>query len=162
MVELACLENKCAFGHRGFESPSLRQKLQRGEANMTIFQKIINGEIPAHKIYEDNKTLAFLDIYPVMPGHTLVIPKNPIEFVWDLPEDDYRVLMSVSKKIALHLREKLPQQYVHMAVVGLDVPHAHVHLIPFDQTADFRKPSRTDVDPDHEALAKKAELLRIL
>ena len=136
---------------------------------MTIFQKIINGEIPAHKIYEDNKTLAFLDIYPVMPGHTLVIPKNPIEFVWDLPEDDYRVLMSVSKKIALHLREKLPQQYVHMAVVGLDVPHAHVHLIPVQDTTRYTEAFRRHLThekpypyaPSKEELAAVAEKYKI-
>lgn len=128
---------------------------------MTIFQKIINGEIPAHKIYEDDKILAFLDIYPANPGHTLVIPRNPVEFVWDLPNEDYRALMDVSKKIALHIRQTLPQKYVHMSVVGTDVPHAHVHLIPFDATKDFHGQGRMDQEPDHQALAEMANKLRL-
>ncbi len=128
---------------------------------MTIFQKIINGEIPSHKIYEDEKTFAFLDIYPAYLGHTLVIPKNPVEFVWDLPEADYQALMITSKKLALHIRQKLPEQYIHMNVVGTDVPHAHVHLIPFNKPADFHNPDRMQKEPDHEALAKIAEKLRL-
>lgn len=128
---------------------------------MTIFQKIINRDIPAHIIYEDDSVLAFLDIYPSNPGHTLVIPKNPVEFVWDLPTDDYTALMDAVKKIALHLRDQLPQQYVHMSVDGTDVPHAHVHLIPFDKTSDFHNPKRMQQEPDHEALAQLAEKLRL-
>lgn len=128
---------------------------------MTIFQKIIDGEIPAHKIYEDEKTLAFLDIHPSMPGHTLVIPKNPVEFVWDLPEEDYQALMSVARRLALHIRQNMPQQYVHMSVVGTDVPHAHVHLVPFDISKDFHKPDRMNQEPSHEELAKIADKLRI-
>jgi len=127
---------------------------------MTIFQKIIDGEIPAHKVYEDDKTLAFLDIFPTMPGHTLVIPKNPQEFVWDLEEDDYQAVMKTCQKVAKKLREVLPQAYIHMGVVGIDVPHAHVHLVPFDKTADLHKPDRDKGKPDHEALAKMAEKLR--
>ena len=135
-------------------------KLQEGDS-MTIFEKIINREIPAHIIYEDEKTLAFLDIYPSVPGHTLVIPKNPTEFVWDLPASDYESLMAVSQKIAINLRGKLPQKYVHMSVVGTDVPHAHIHLIPFDTTKDFHNPDRMNQEPDHKQLAKMADLLRI-
>lgn len=128
---------------------------------MTIFQKIIDGEIPAHKIYEDADTLAFLDIYPAMPGHVLVIPKNPIEFVWDLPEEDYQKLMQITKKISLHMRQILPQPYIHMSVVGTDVPHTHIHLIPFSTTADFHKPNRINQEPDHDKLAEMAEKLRL-
>ena len=128
---------------------------------MTVFQKIIDGEIPANKIYEDDKVLAFLDIHPAVPGHTLVVPKNPTEFVWDLPDDDYQALLAVSKKIALHMREILPQKYVHMSVVGTDVPHAHIHLIPFDVTADFHNRERMNSEPDFDALAKMAEKLRL-
>ena len=127
---------------------------------MTLFEKIINREIPAHILYEDDKTLAFLDIYPAMPGHTLVIPKNPVEFVWDLLTDDYGALLLATKKIALNMRQKLPQQYVYMSVVGTDVPHAHIHLVPFDVLADFHKPDRTKQEPDHEKLAAMAEILR--
>ena len=126
----------------------------------SIFTKIINGEIPAHKIYEDDKTLAFLDIDPVTPGHTLVIPKAQVEFVWDLADDDYRHLLEVTKKVALHLRSALSVPYVGERIVGVDVPHAHVHVIPFEDVADFNKPSGGHVEPDHEALAALAERLR--
>ncbi len=128
---------------------------------MTVFQKIIDGEIPSNKIYEDDKVVAFLDIYPAVPGHTLVVPKNPIEFVWDLPDDDYLALLAASKKIALHMREVLPQKYVHMSVVGTDVPHAHIHLIPFDNTSDFHNQERMNNEPDFEALAKMAEKIHL-
>lgn len=128
---------------------------------MTIFQKIIDREIPAHIIYEDDLTLAFLDIYPAVPGHTLVIPKNPTEFVWDLEAKDYQALMATAKKLALHLRELLPEQYVHMSIVGTDVPHAHIHLIPFNKTADFHNAERMKQEPDHKALASMAKKLRL-
>lgn len=105
----------------------------------TIFTKIINGEIPCHKIYEDDKTLAFLDIHPVQPGHTLVIPKRQVEFVWDLPSEDYQAVMATVQKVAKRLRAIMERPYVGEMVVGTDVPHAHVHLVPFD-TADQLKP----------------------
>jgi histidine triad (HIT) family protein len=112
----------------------------------SIFTKIIKGEIPSHKIYEDDDVLAFLDIHPVMPGHTLVIPKKQVEFVWDLDDETYTTLTLAVKKIALHIRETLDVEYVGEQVIGVDVPHAHVHLIPF--TA-----------PDHAALADMATRL---
>lgn len=127
---------------------------------MTIFQKIIDGEIPAHKIYEDDMTLAFLDVYPAMPGHTLVIPKHQTEFVWDLPEDYYTATLLTAQKVAKRIREVMPQQYVNMSVVGTDVPHAHIHLVPFDTTADLHKPDRMSIEPDHEELAMVADKLR--
>lgn len=126
----------------------------------SIFTKIINGEIPAHKIYEDDKTLAFLDIYPKNEGHTLVIPKvSPAEFVWDLDDAIYQAVMATSKKVALRLREVLPYPYIHQAVVGTDIPYAHVHLIPFTATKDLH-PKHGEAEPDHEALATLAEKLR--
>src|SRR5689334_21086022 len=97
----------------------------------SIFTKIINGEIPCHKVYEDDKTLAFLDIHPVQPGHTLVIPKRQVEFVWDLDDEMYAAVMATTKKVARRLREVMSVPYVGEQVVGVDVPHAHVHLIPF-------------------------------
>lgn len=128
----------------------------------SIFAKIVRGEIPCHKVYEDDMTLAFLDIYPKNEGHTLVIPKvNPAEFVWDLDEETYQACMSTAKKLALHLRQSLPYPYVHQAVVGVDVPYAHIHLIPFRTTDDFNKPQRMDVEPDHGALAELAARVRL-
>lgn len=125
----------------------------------SIFAKIVSGEIPSHKIYEDEHTLAFLDIYAVINGHTLVIPKKQVEFVWDLDEQAYQALTSTVKKVALRLREEMGASYVGEKIVGVDVPHAHVHLIPFNETADFHRANQENAEPDHEALAKLAKQL---
>ena len=127
----------------------------------SIFTKIIKGEIPCHKIYEDEQTFAFLDIHPVQPGHTLIIPKKQIEFVWDLPSDDYQALMAVVQKIALQLRTKLGVKYVGSQVVGVDVPHAHVHLIPFNTPEEYHVHPDMTADPDHATLAALAEKLKV-
>lgn len=126
----------------------------------SIFTKIVKGEIPAHKVYEDDKVLAFLDIHPAQPGHTLVIPKTQVEFVWDLADEEYQAVMMVSKKVALRLREVLQTRYVGEKIIGVDVPHAHVQLIPFDTVDQFKAPQDMATDPDHEALAAMAERLR--
>jgi histidine triad (HIT) family protein len=127
----------------------------------SIFTKIVKGEIPAQKIYEDEKTLAFLDIHPVQPGHVLVITKEQVEFVWDLPDELYQALMTTCKKVALHMREVLPQKYVHQGIVGIDVPHAHVHLIPFNDSSELRVAQDMDAEPDFQALADMASKLRL-
>ncbi len=125
----------------------------------SIFTKIIKGEIPCHKIYEDETTFAFLDIHPKQPGHTLVIPKKQVEFVWDLEDDDYRALMATVKKVALRLRDVLKRPYVGELVIGTDVPHAHVHVYPFSTAEESRYMPDLTAEPDHEALAKVAKLL---
>lgn len=127
----------------------------------SIFTKIIRGEIPSHKIYEDDKTLAFLDIYPVQPGHVLVIPKKQVEFVWDLDDEDYQALMAATKKIALHIRQTLGVQYVGEKIFGTDVPHAHVQLIPFNKPHEFQAHQDMAKEPDHQTLAELAERLRL-
>lgn len=124
----------------------------------SIFTKIINGEIPSHKIYEDEKTFVFLDIHPSVQGHTLVIPKKQVEFLWDLDDTDYQSVMATAKNVAQRLKEVLKVQYVGVKVVGTDVPHAHVHLIPFSNENEFNKASTTD-DPDHGVLAALAKKL---
>jgi histidine triad (HIT) family protein len=126
----------------------------------SIFTKIIKGEIPAHTIYEDDDVLAFLDIHPIVAGHTLVIPKKQIEFIWDLDDQDYRKLTDAVKKIALHLREVLDVSYVGEKVVGTDVPHAHIHLIPFNKDNEYNRGPADTSEPDHEALAAMAQKLR--
>ena len=127
----------------------------------SIFTKIINGEIPCHKIYEDDKTLAFLDIHPVSEGHTLVISKNQVEFVWDLSPEDYLALSSTVQKVGLRLRNVMGQPYVGQMVVGTDVPHAHVHVIPFLQTQELKRTLESATsETDHEALASIAEKLK--
>ena len=128
--------------------------------NDSIFAKIVAGEIPCHKVYEDEQTLAFLDVYPKTIGHTLVIPKQrPAEFVWDLDDTTYQAVMATAQRVARRLRNVMPQAYVHESVVGTDIPYAHVHLIPFDKTSDFHGPQTTN-EPDHEALASLAKELR--
>ncbi len=119
----------------------------------SLFTKIINGEIPCYKIYEDDKTFVFLDIHPVQPGHALVIPKIEVEFVWDLPEDYFNALMTTVKKVALKLRTELSVQYVGEKIIGTDIPHAHVHLIPFNTGPEFYVEPDESQEPDHEALA---------
>jgi histidine triad (HIT) family protein len=125
----------------------------------SIFTKIINGEIPCHKVYEDEKTLAFLDIYPVQPGHVLVIPKEQVEFVWDLSDELYDAVMETTKKVALRMRAVLPQKYISERIVGIDVPHAHVHLIPFDSVAELGNEQNMNAEPDHAQLAEIAAKL---
>lgn len=126
----------------------------------SIFTKIINGEIPCHKIYEDDNTFAFLDIHPIVPGHALIIPKKQVEFLWDLDDATYQAVMATTKKLALHFREVLNVPYVGEKVIGVDVPHAHVQLVPFSDTKDYIR-SQGDPEPDHAALAALAEKLRL-
>lgn len=126
----------------------------------SIFTKIINGEIPAHKIYEDDEVLAFLDIHPVSEGHTLVIPKKQIEFVWDLEDQDYVVLALAVRKVAHHLKDVLGVPYVGEQIIGADVPHAHIHLIPFTRPIEFHKEADMSAEPNHAALAALAEKLK--
>jgi len=125
----------------------------------SLFTKIIKGEIPSHKVYEDDKTLAFLSIYPSVPGHTLVIPKTQVETLWDLNADDYLAVMQTAQKVALRLRDVLEVERVGEKVVGLDIPHAHIHLIPFNTAEEYYAKETTD-EPDHAALAAIAERLR--
>ena len=127
----------------------------------SIFTRIVKGEIPAHKLYEDDLVLAFLDIHPVQSGHTLVIPKRQVEFVWDLSDVDYAAVMTVAKKVALTLREVLGVHYVGERIVGVDVPHAHVQLIPFNTVQEFKAVQDMESEPDHAALAALADKLRL-
>lgn len=124
----------------------------------SIFTKIIKGEIPCHKVYEDELTLAFLDIHPLVEGHTLIVSKKQIEFVWDLPAEDYQAIMMAAKKVALRLREVLGTKYISERIVGVDVPHAHVQLIPFNDASELSKQQDMESESDHpalESLAKK-------
>ena len=125
----------------------------------SIFAKIIRGEIPCHKVYEDERTLAFLDIHPKQPGHTLVISKKQVEFVWDLEDADYQAMMATVKKVALRLREVLGRPYVGELVSGDEVPHAHVHVYPFATVEEARFIPDPTAGPDHAALATMAAKL---
>ncbi|HYH36053.1 MAG TPA: HIT domain-containing protein [Candidatus Saccharimonadales bacterium] len=125
----------------------------------SIFTKIIKGEIPCHKVYEDDKTFAFLDIHPKTPGHTLVIPKKQVQFLWDLEEEDYHAVMATAKKVALRIREVFNPPYVGELVVGDEVPHAHVHIYQFKDVEESRRIPDPTAEPDHPALAEIAKKL---
>ena len=126
--------------------------------NDSIFTKIIKGEIPCHKVYEDDKVLAFLDIHPKQPGHTLVIPKQQIDLIWDLNDEMYVYLWETAKKIAQHMAPLLGRR-IGVQVEGIGVPHAHIHLVPFDTTKEFLAMPDLSTEPDHAALAEMADKL---
>ena len=128
----------------------------------SIFTKIIKGEIPAYKIFENEDCLAFLDIHPIQPGHTLVIPKKQIEFVWELQNEDYIKLMNAVKLVANRLKELMDTRYVGMQVVGLDVPHAHVSVIPFNTIEEFRAFQDMSRQPDESYLEELANKLMFI
>jgi histidine triad (HIT) family protein len=102
----------------------------------SIFTKIIRGEIPSYKIAENDKFLAFLDAFPLKEGHTLVIPKTEVDYLFDLDEETYKGLMDFSRDIGLAIGKAIKCKRVSMQVIGLEVPHAHVHLIPINSMAD--------------------------
>ncbi len=114
----------------------------------SIFTKIINGELPAYKIAEDDDFLAFLDINPNAKGHTLCIPKKEIDKIFDMEEEHYMALMKFSRKVALALEKAVPCKRVGMSVVGLEVPHVHVHLIPLNEMDDIRFTKKEKLTPE--------------
>ena len=104
----------------------------------SIFTKIINGEIPSYKVAENDQFYAFLDINPNAKGHTLVVPKKEVNKLFDLNSETYNGLMDFSRKIALAMRKTIPCERIGMSVIGLEVPHVHVHLIPLNSMADIQ------------------------
>jgi len=108
----------------------------------TIFTKIVNGEIPAWKVAENDDYLAFLDIFPVAEGHTLVIPKKEVDYLFDLDDETYLGLHAFAKKVAEGLKKAIPCRRVGVMVLGLEVPHAHIHLVPMQTEADLLHFSR--------------------
>jgi len=127
----------------------------------SIFTRIINGEIPASKIYEDEKTIAILDIHPVQPGHVLVIPKRQINHFEDLPDDLYHAVWDTVKKVARHQKKILGRNRIGVNIVGTDVPHAHVHLIPFDKSDELHVDLDLSAEPDFAALNDIAQKLKM-
>lgn len=122
----------------------------------TIFTKIVNGEIPAYKVAEDDRYLAFLDVFPTTKGHTLVIPKQQIDYLFDLDDELYLGLMAFAKKVAVAVEKAVPCKRVGVAVVGLEVPHAHVHLIPLNSMQDMNFANKQKFSQEEfEAVAQK-------
>jgi histidine triad (HIT) family protein len=126
----------------------------------SIFTKIIKGEIPAHKVYEDDRIIAFLDIHPINPGHTLVVPKKQIDYLWDLEDDDYQYLWKITKQLAQKIQDTLQPPRVGVIVEGFGVPHAHIHLIPLEHGNDIKKHQDLEAEPDHKALQAVAAKLQ--
>ncbi len=103
----------------------------------TIFSKIVDGEIPCYKVAEDDRFLAFLDINPLAKGHTLVIPKQQIDYIFDVEDELYKDLFAFAKKVGLAIEKTVPCKRIGVTVIGLEVPHAHIHLIPINSIYDM-------------------------
>lgn len=121
----------------------------------SVFTKIINGEIPAYKVAENENYLAFLDIFPLTKGHTLVVPKKEIDYIFDLDNETYLGLMDFAKKVAIGIKKTIPCNRISMQVIGLEVPHAHIHLIPINTMADcnFSQPKLQLSKEEFESVA---------
>ncbi len=123
-----------------------------------IFSKIIAGEIPSYKVYEDENCFAFLDINPNALGHTLCVTKKEVDKIFDLSEEDYSQLMQFSRKVALAMDKAIPCKRVGMSVIGLEVPHVHVHLIPLQAMEDATFQKKVSLSPEEfQATAAKIQ-----
>ncbi|PVZ15202.1 HIT family protein [Porphyromonas loveana] len=126
---------------------------------MTIFSRIMAGEIPCHKIAENDKFFAFLDINPLAAGHTLVVPRKEVDYIFDLDDAELGEMMVFAKQVAGAIGRAIPCIKVGMTVIGLEVPHAHIHLVPMQSEADMHF-GRTKLTPSQEELAAIAEKIR--
>lgn len=126
---------------------------------MTIFSKIINGEIPCYKIAEDENFFAFLDINPVNWGHTLVVPKQETDYIFDIDDEMLGKMMVFAKKVAKGIKAALPCRKVGVTVLGLEVPHAHIHLVPLKNEGDMNFANKIS-EPDPEKMKQIAEAIR--
>ena len=125
----------------------------------SIFTKIIKGEIPCHKIAEDDHHIAFLDINPLVKGHTLVVPKREVDYYYDLEDDELARLNVFAKRVATAVFREIPCLRIGTAIIGLEVPHVHMHLVPLNQMSDINF-SRPKLNPSQEELAEVAARIR--
>jgi histidine triad (HIT) family protein len=127
----------------------------------SLFTKIIKGEIPAHKVYEDERTLAFMDIYPIKRGAVLVVPKTQVDHFFDVPTEDYLALMHTVRKVAQRMKEVFPEaSRIGVIIEGFEVPHTHVKLVPITSGVELRMLPDMSKEPDHAELEALAEKLR--
>lgn len=121
----------------------------------TIFSRIAAGEIPSYKVAETDRYFAFLDINPVQPGHVLVIPKREVDYIFDIDDDEFAGLQLFAKKVACALRRAIPCRKVGVAVIGLEVPHAHIHLVPMNDEGDMDFSKKTTLaETEMKAIAE--------
>ena len=123
----------------------------------TIFSKIVAGEIPSYKVVEDDKFYAFLDINPLVKGHTLVVPKKEVDYIYDLSDEELAAMHVFAKHVALAIQKAFPCRKVGEAVIGLEVPHAHIHLIPIQNESDmlFSNPKLKLSDEEFKSIAER-------
>lgn len=127
---------------------------------MSIFTRIINREIPGQIVAENDKFIAFLDIMPLVVGHTLVVPKKEVDYIYDMTDEDLKEIHVFAKKVAVGIRKAIPCKRIGIAVIGLEVPHAHIHLVPMN-TADDLNFTRPKLKPTAEELAAAADKIRM-
>lgn len=125
----------------------------------SVFTKIIKGELPSHKVYEDDKTIVIVPLHPVAKGHVLAIPKLQVDHFFDLPDEEYQALMATVKKVAVHMKQVLQTKRVGLQIVGLDVPHVHVHILAFDTEDQFHERANQKQAVDQAQLAEMAKKL---
>jgi histidine triad (HIT) family protein len=125
---------------------------------MTIFSKIVRGEIPCYKVAETEKLLAFLDVFPLVKGHVLVIPKIETDYIFDIEDAEYSELFLFAKKVSKALKKSIPCVKVGISVIGLEVPHAHIHLIPMNQVSDMNF-SKSKITVPSEEMKEIAALI---
>lgn len=126
---------------------------------MSIFTKIINREIPGHIVAEDENFIAFLDITPLVTGHTLVVPKKEVDYIFDIDDSTLAGLNIFAKRVAIGLKKAIPCKRIGVCVIGLEVPHAHIHLIPMNSMADINF-SNAKLRPTQQELAGTSEVIR--
>jgi histidine triad (HIT) family protein len=130
----------------------------------SVFTKIINREIPGHIVAENERFIAFLDVHPLVKGHTLVVPKKEVDYIFDLPDQDLADLHVFAKKVAAGIKAAIPCKRIGVAVIGLEVPHTHVHLVPLNNMSDINfsgeklTPGKTELEQAAESIREQIQL----